>query len=137
MSCVLDASASVAWLHPWERTPAIEQFFGDLATTGASVPSLWRLEVANTSQMNVRRLRYNADVRDTYLDLLSELPISVDQFTDRAAWSMTLRLADRHKLTVYDAAYLELASRRDLPLATLDRGLRSAASRENVPLLGL
>jgi predicted nucleic acid-binding protein len=112
MSCVLDASASVAWLHPWERTPAIEQFFGDLATTGASVPSLWRLEVANTSQMNVRRLRYNADVRDTYLDLLSELPISVDQF-------------------------IKLASRRDLPLATLDRDLRSAASRENVPLLGL
>jgi predicted nucleic acid-binding protein len=67
---------------------------------------------------------------------LSLLPISLDPETDRQAWDATLQLAHRHRLTLYDAAYLELAQRRGLPLATLDRDLRTAATAEGVHLLG-
>jgi predicted nucleic acid-binding protein len=60
----------------------------------------------------------------------------VDAEADRQAWSAALSLADRHGLTVYDAAYLEIASRRKIPLATLDRQLREAATSDGIQLLG-
>ena len=75
--------------------------------------------------------------RDAALADLALLPISVDPDTDRQAWSATAKLAARHRLTLYGAAYLELARRRCLPLATLDSELRVAASAEDVDLLGL
>jgi predicted nucleic acid-binding protein len=65
------------------------------------------------------------------------LPISTDPETGKQAWNATLQLAHRHRLTLYDAAYLELAQRRRLPLATLDSDLRAAAMVECVPLLGI
>ena len=68
---------------------------------------------------------------------LSLLPISLDPETDRQAWGATLRLAERHRLTLYDAVYLELALRRGIPLATLDIELRAAAKAEGVKLLGV
>jgi len=81
--------------------------------------------------MNVRRRRYGADFRDGALSDLSSFAIQVDPETDRQAWGATARLAGRHRLTLYDdAAYLELALRRGLPLATLDRDLRAAAGGE-------
>lgn len=74
---------------------------------------------------------------DATLADLALMPIRLDPDTDRQAWTVTVRLASRHKLTVYDAAYLELALRRGLPLATLDTDLRAAAAAEGVVLLGL
>jgi predicted nucleic acid-binding protein len=65
------------------------------------------------------------------------LPVKVDAGADRQAWGDTLHLAERHGLTVYDAAYLEIASRREIALATLDRQLRAAAMSEGVQLLGV
>ena len=62
--------------------------------------------------------------------------IQVDSETDGEVWSSTLSVAIRHQLTTYDAAYLELALRRELPLATLDADLRRAARREKTRLLG-
>ena len=103
---------------------------------GAWVPGLWRLEVANVLQMNVNRRRHRTTFRDAALADLALLPIHLDGDTDRHAWDETLRLAERHELTVYDAAYLELALRRKIALATLDRQLRAAAAREGVQLLG-
>ena len=103
---------------------------------GAWVPAFWRLEVANVLEMNVRRGRHPAAFRDAALADLAALPIAVDAETDRQAWGATLRLAARHRLTLYDAAYLELAQRRGLPLATLDRELRVAGTAEGVILLG-
>jgi predicted nucleic acid-binding protein len=79
-------------------------------------------------------LRHDAAFRDATLADLALLPIQVDPETNRHAWGATMRLAERHKLTVYDAAYLELAQRRGLPLATLDKDLRAAASAEGVVL---
>ena len=137
MSLVIDSSATSAWIYVEESTEAIGQVFDRVVESGAWVPSLWRLEVANVLEMGVRRRRHDAAFRDASVADLGLLPIQVDAETHAQAWSVTLRLAERHRLTLYDAAYLELALRRVLPLATLDGDLRVAAKAEGVSLLGL
>ena len=136
MILVVDSSATLAWVYSEETTEAISEVLARLTDRGAWVPALWRLEVANVLQMNVRRGRHDAAFRDAALTDLAMLPISIDPETDQQAWGATVRLAARHRLTVYDAAYLELAQRRGLPLATLDKELRDAATAEGVILLG-
>ena len=136
MSMVLDSSATLAWVYSDETSEAIRDVFSRLIETGAWVPGLWRLEVANILEMGVRRGRHNADFRDATLADLALLPISLDPETDHQAWGPTLRFAERHRLTVYDASYLELAHRRGLPLATLDRELCAAARKEGLAVLG-
>lgn len=137
MSLVLDSSVALAWVYSDETTESIHRVFDLVIAGGAWVPALWRLEVANILEMGVRRRRTDAAFRDATLADLALLPIQLDAETDRHAWSATLRLAERNRLTVYDAAYLELAQRRGLPLATLDAELRVAALAEHVPLLGM
>lgn len=136
MSLVLDSSITVAWLYREEATKSVDQIFEDLIQASAWVPGLWHLEVANVLQIGIRRQRHAADFRNRVLADLSDFPIYVDAETHRQAWGPTARLAERHGLTVYDAAYLELALRRGLPLATLDEDLREAADAEKVQLLG-
>jgi predicted nucleic acid-binding protein len=136
VSLVLDSSATLAWVYSEETTQAISEVLARLTDRGAWVPALWRLEVGNVLEMNVRRGRHDTTFRDAALADLAVLPISTDAETDRQAWGATLRLASRHRLTLYDAAYLELAQRRGLPLATLDKELRAAATAEGVILLG-
>ncbi|MGB8363078.1 MAG: type II toxin-antitoxin system VapC family toxin [Rhizomicrobium sp.] len=136
MSLVLDSSATLAWVYSDEITDSIRHVFDLLSEDGAWVPGLWKLEVANILEMGVRRGRHDRAFRDATLADLAVLPISLDPETDRQAWGATAQLAARHGLTLYDAAYLELAQRRSLPLATLDRELRSAGSAEGVVLLG-
>jgi predicted nucleic acid-binding protein len=87
--------------------------------------------------MAVRRKRIDAAFRDSALTQLSRLSISADPDTDAYAWTVILQLADRFQLTLYDAAYLELAVRRQLPLATLDRELRDASAALGIALLGV
>jgi predicted nucleic acid-binding protein len=138
MSVVLDASVAVAWLHPEETTRAVVELFdGLLNDDNVWVPSLWHLEVANIFQRNARLGKYPTVTRDRYLQNLKALPIKTDGETAFVAWGETLNLAHLHNLTLYDASYLELALRRSLPLATLDKALRTAAAAEGVPLLGL
>lgn len=137
MSLVLDCSVTLAWVYGDETTQAVRAVFETVGSDGAWVPDPWRLEVANVLEMGVRRRRHDAAFRDVTLADLALLPIRLDPETDQHAWSATARLATRHSLTLYDAAYLELARRRDLPLATLDNALRTAALAEGVPLLGL
>jgi len=136
MSLVLDSSVTLAWLYSDELTPAIQQVFDRVTASRAWVPSLWKLEVANSLQMAVRRKRVNVDFRDASLADLAQLKIGIDPDTDTFAWSSTLRLAEQFQLTMYDAAYLELAQRLSLPLASLDQELRTAGSALGVPLLG-
>lgn len=136
MSLVLDSSVTLAWLYSDETTEAVRQVFDQLSESGAWVPGLWRLEVGNILEMGVRRGRHDAGFRDSTLADLALLPIQTDSETDRHAWGATAHLAARHRLTLYDAAYLELALRRELPLATLDRDLRTAAKTEDAQLLG-
>jgi predicted nucleic acid-binding protein len=136
MSLVLDSSATLAWVYAGEVTEPILHVFNLVCDTGAWVPGLWKLEVANVLEMGIRRGRHDAAFRNSTLADLTLLPLQVDVETDRQAWGATLQLADRHRLTLYDAAYLELALRRGLPLASLDAELRAAAQAEGLIVLG-
>lgn len=136
MSLVLDSSVTLAWIYSDEVTPAIREVEARVVQSGAWVPSIWRLEIANVLEMSVRKARIHAAFRNSTLADLDLLPISIDAETDRQAWGPTLRLAERHHLSMYDAAYMELAKRRGLPLATLDKELRAAAAKEKIVLFG-
>jgi predicted nucleic acid-binding protein len=133
---VLDTSAALAWIYGDETTEAIRRVFDAVADNGALVPALWRLEVANSLTMAVRKRRIDPDFRRAALADLALLDITTDPQTDSYAWTDTLNLADHFNLTVYDAAYLELARRRTLPLATLDQELGNAAAAIGVTVLG-
>lgn len=134
MTLVIDASLVLAWYFEDERTPPVIALLQKVSVAGAIVPLLWRLEVANGLQISLRRNRIDAAFRDASLADLALLPITVDPELNTYAWSTTLRLADQYRLTMYDAAYLELAQRRELPLATLDRELRAAAQQLGLAL---
>ena len=136
MSLVLDASATLAWVYSDEIAEPIRHVFNLVGENGAWVPGLWKLEVAHILEMGARRGRHDAAFRNSTLADLALLPIRVDIETDRQAWGATLQLSERHRLTLYHAAYLELALRRRLPLASLDADLRRAAQAEGVVVLG-
>jgi predicted nucleic acid-binding protein len=137
VSLVIDSSVTLSWCFEDERTDVTTALLYQVAETGGLVPGLWRLEVANGLQAAVRRGRIDAAYRDASLADLRTLAIAVDPETDRQAWSATMQLADRFRLTLYDAAYLELAQRCQLPLASLDRELRNAGDALGVPVLGV
>ncbi len=137
MSLVLDSSVTLAWIYSAETTEAISDVLARVIESGAWVPALWRLEIANVLEMGVRKGPTDAAFRDAALADLGLLPITLDPETDRHAWGATAKLAARHRLTLYDAAYLELARRRSLPLATLDRDLRAAAAAEDIIVIGV
>lgn len=135
MSLALDASITLAWYFEDERSAARDAVLDRVIDEGAVVPLLWRYEVANGLQTAVRRERIAAAYRDATLADLRLLPITVERTGDDLVWTVILGLADRFRLTVYDASYLELAHRRGLPLATADRDLRNAASALKVALV--
>jgi predicted nucleic acid-binding protein len=135
MSLVIDASATLPWYFQDEASPESELIFDRVASAGAIVPAHWKLEVANGFQTALRRRRINAEYRDESLTDLASLPIDIDPETNARAWLDTLQTASRFGLTPYDAAYLELALRRHMPLATLDKDLRRAASDAGVGLI--
>jgi predicted nucleic acid-binding protein len=137
VSLVLDSSATLAWIYSDETTNPIRRLFDAVGDEGAVVPALWRLEIANSLTVAVRRGRIEANFRRAALTDLALLDIAIDDQTDVHAWGETLRVADFFQLTVYDAAYLELAQRRNLPLATLDGELRAAAKSLGLGLMGM
>lgn len=132
MSVVLDSSTTLAWYFADEQTPSVVALLNRVADLGAIAPTIWRFEVANGFQVALRRKRIDLAYRDRALAKLAELDVAVDEEGLTHAWSATVRLADRHNLTVYDASYLELAQRRRLPLATLDAALGRAARAEGI-----
>jgi len=136
MTLVVDASIALAWAYADEHSPVTAAVLDRVMGSGAWVPSIWRLEIANGLLQSVRRGRIDKAYRAGVLEDFGDLPISVDPDTGAQAWTGTLQLAERHRLTVYDAAYLELADRLGLPLATLDTELRRVATEQGVPLFG-
>ena len=136
MTLVLDSSVTVAWFFRDEQTDAVRGVLGTVSQSGAVVPSLWRIEVANALQMSIRRGRIDARYRDASIADLAVMDIVIDAESDQHVWRTTLNLADRFRLTIYNAVYLELAQRLTLPLASLDRQLRRAASALGLSLLG-
>jgi len=135
VNLVLDSSAVLAWLLDEEAGEAMTAAMTRAAILGAIVPSLWFYEIANGMQMAVRRKRIDAKYRDDALARLHRLRITADALSEDVVWTASLSLAERHGLTVYDAAFLELAQRRRLPLATLDASLASAARKDGVELV--
>ena len=124
----------MAWVHKDEAGPATDAIYERIAVSGAHVPALWRLEVANVLRTGLRRKRIDLADRDAALDMLSRLHITVHDHEDRA-WTTVLSLSDRLNLTPYDAVYLDLAIRLGLPLATTDGALADAARAEGVSVL--
>ena len=137
MHCVLDSSAALAWVLPGEATPATEALLEMVGSLGAAAPALWPLETANVLWVSERRRRITLAERSQALEILSELPIQIDERTAALAFGATSALAATKDLTVYDACYLELALRRGLPLASLDKGLRQAALTCGVRLVAV
>jgi predicted nucleic acid-binding protein len=133
-SVVIDCSMAMAWYFKDEATPYTNSVRASLATERAIVPILWPLEVANVLLMSERRKRSNQTKATKWFRYLSALPIAIDEKPPFLAFDQVLNLARVQKLTSYDAAYLELAVRRSLPLATLDRDLKKAAQAIGVPL---
>lgn len=133
MPFVVDASIVGCWCFSDEADALADAAFGRLAEDHAIVPALWWFEVRNLLIINERRGRLDLVGTAEFLGDLERLPIRTDRRPDSET---ILALARAHRLTAYDAAYLELARRRQLPLATLDRALASAARAAAVPLLG-
>ena len=127
MTLVIDNSVALAWCFQDERTPALMAVLDRVEAGGAVAPQLWPLEASNALLVAERRGRISADDRAGLLRFLANLPITIDSDTAMRAWTGTAALAERHGLTAYNAAYLELALRLDLPLATRDRALVRAA----------
>lgn len=125
---VLDCSVTASWLFKDEANAAADKLARELETGRAYVPELWHLEVANVLLQGERRGRISRDDISAKLSLLEGLPIEIDAETSSRALKQILSLARRYGLTTYDAAYLELAIRLDLPLATLDKALIRAAA---------
>lgn len=130
---VLDCSLTVAWFFEDEMNRYARAVEDSLSMAAAVVPGLWPLEVANVLLVGERRNRATEANVTTFLRLLAALPIALDDDTASRAWQQSLHLARSHRLSVYDAAYLELALRRGLPLATLDDRLAAAATAAGVP----
>ncbi len=135
MSFILDSSVCLAWCFDDEKTPALEALLDRLASNSAHVPPLWTYEVGNGLLFAQRRKRLSAEQREAILSVLTTLDIRADAHSTTVCWPVTVRLADRYGLTVYDASYLELAQRLRLPLATLDNALAKAADDAGIPLI--
>ena len=137
MSFVLDNSVALTWCFEGERTRATADLLEQVGEVGAVAPLLWPVEALNGLLMAERRGRLDADRRRLLAAFLSALPIKLDEETASQVWTETSRLAERFGLSSYDAAYLELAQRQRLPLASLDQDLRNAAKTLGLPILGI
>lgn len=129
---VLDCSMTLAWILEDERPELVMNVLDRVVEEGALAPTLWPLEVGNALLVAERRGRLSAGNRIQALRDLAELSIALDDETAGRSWHETMRLAETLNLTLYDAAYLELALRRGLALATLDKALCEAAGRVGV-----
>ncbi len=132
---VVDASMALAWQFEHEATPAADEVLARTVRDGAVVPTIWRLEVANALRMAVRRKRCEEAFVADAIARLNGLSVEDDDETSLHAWSATSVLARDEALTLYDAAYLELALRRRLPLATGDKALIAAGKRHGLEVL--
>jgi predicted nucleic acid-binding protein len=133
MPFVVDNSIVACWALTDEDHPHATLALNRLSSDTGLVPSLWWFEVRNILVINERRKRLTEAESAAFLRFLSDLPVTTDRMPNEAE---VFRLARTHRLTVYDACYLELAQRTGTSLATLDADLIRAAKAEAVPLMG-
>jgi predicted nucleic acid-binding protein len=127
---VLDASVTICWCFPDQRTDYSKAVLSSVTEGLAVVPALWAIEVGNVLLTSTRRGVLSPDLMRAFLENLADY-----QDPDRVLGDV-LRLAQKHRLTNYDACYLELAKRMSLPLASQDSALLTAAQREGVMQFG-
>jgi predicted nucleic acid-binding protein len=132
MSLIIDASVVIAWAFKEQHATA-ERALARIQAEEAIVPALWWYELRNVLVLGDRQKRVTERETARFLRNISRLTITIDSSPNEA---QVLTLSRRHRLTVYDAAYLELAGREALPLATLDEELATAARAEQVALIG-
>lgn len=132
MPFVVDASLTANWHFEDERSTASEAILESLEQDSAYAPLIWWFEIRNVIALGERRGRTSQEQAEEFVAFLSKLPINLDPVPDH---DRVMTLARKHKLTFYDAAYLELAQREGIPLATLDKELGSAARAEGVSLI--
>ena len=133
---VVDASIAIAWVHPGQATPATDALLAAIGEgTKVVVPALWPVEMANVLLVLERRRKLRADERATALAALRDLSCSVDHEMSALAFTDLSLLASELSLSVYDAAYLELALRLNVPLACKDGALRAAARKRGLTVL--
>jgi len=126
---ILDCSSVLCWFFEDEKEQSSQSTLSLSATAEVIVPAIWPFEIANTLLVAERRNRIEASRTREILDLLREFSIHVDEESLDQTFYRTLFLARTCKLSVYDASYLELAIRKKLPLATLDKALARAAGK--------
>ena len=132
MAFVLDCSVAMAWVFPDEASEATDRLRESLIEGRAFAPALWPVEVGNVLLAATRRGRVAEDDWPRIRTDLDALPIEIDPVSTSRTWGSVLDLAQEHRLSGYDAVYLELAVRMRLPLATLDQSLGTAARTEGL-----
>jgi len=133
---VVDASAALAWCFEDEASSFTDGLLDRLRHGDQIVvPAHWPTEISNALLVALRKKRIKAGQPELFWDELARLPIEIEPPLTAPQAKTVLALGEKHGLTVYDAAYLELAQRRSLPLATLDADLRKAAQRDGVVAL--
>jgi predicted nucleic acid-binding protein len=135
MNWIVDSSVAMAWCFEDEATARTDGLLDRVEAQPVVVPLHWSLEVTNVLRMAVRKGRVTESQAAKKVAALLSLPIRYDQLTHQLAFTTTYQLSQKHKLTTYDAAYLELAVRLGAPLATNDQELVDAAGKTGVTIL--
>ena len=135
MSLVIDSSVALTWCFEDEASAQTDAVFVRVRDDGAGVPALWHLELANVLLQAEKRGRIATGDVAARLELIAQLPIATDHETAARARREVIALARAERLSAYDAAYLELAVRRGLPLSSRDNDLVHAARRIGVAIL--
>ena len=129
---VLDCSVTMAWCFENEADPRADAVLNSMSNATACAPCVWGLEVANVLLVGERRKRLTEADVSAFLSRMQQMPIEQEPMPDMETINRVLALARRHGLSAYDAAYLELAMRLAIPLATLDARLQAAARTAGV-----
>ncbi len=133
---VFDASVCMAWCFEDETTEWVSNLFQRLSNSDLiRVPAHWPVEISNTFLQAQPRRRVTPEQVDRFWEQIARVRFTVESPLNAAQAKEILRLSERHSLTTYDGAYLDLAMRNRIPLATLDSALRNAANKELVTLL--
>jgi predicted nucleic acid-binding protein len=130
---VIDTSVVASWCFPDESHSVADAAFSRIPTDPVTVPVLFWFELRNILLVGERRGRLLEADTARFLGFIADLRIELDREPGEA---QIFLFARTHKLSVFDAAYLELARRKNAPLATLDHALIKAAKAEKIPLLG-
>ncbi len=132
---VVDNSVVMTWCFKDENTKYSDFILDKLEYSTAFVPSIWALEVTNVLLVGERKKRIDESGSTYFMALLAELPIIVDQELPERMLKEIFALARKYKLSTYDASYLDLAMRKGLPIATIDKALLKAAKQSKVPII--